>query len=160
MTQVMRIAPMIPPQIDLSPPTSIMTMGSTDAENEKFCGETAPYTKTNRPPARPQKTALKTKALSFQLALRTPSVEEAISLTARAAERATHPVLEQAGHEQQDEDGHDPDHVVLAHLGVELEAEEVERLAPRPNPLEAPPHFHSNTMARKICPRPMVARAR
>ena len=143
MTQVMMTAPMMPPQMLLSPPTSIMTMGSTEAENEKFCGETAPYTKANRPPAMPQNTALKTKASSFQLALRTPRVEEAISLMASAAERPAHPVLEQPGQEQQDDDGDDPDQVVLAHLGVELEPEEVERLhraeavgAAAPFPLE------------------------
>ena len=83
MTQVMSTAPTTPPQTYLSPPTSIMTMGRTEAANEKFCGETAMYTKANRPPAIPQNTALKMNARSFQLALRTPSVEEAISLTAR-----------------------------------------------------------------------------
>ena len=102
-------------------------MGRTEAANEKFCGETAMYTKANRPPAIPQNTALKTKARSFQLGLRTPSVEEAISLTARAAEGPTHPVLEKARHEQENDDADHPHHVVPAQLGIELEPEDIQR---------------------------------
>ena len=40
----------------------------------------------------------------------------------------SHPVLEQPGQEQEDEDGDHPDEVILAHLGVERESEYVESL--------------------------------
>ncbi len=47
-------------------------------------GLTEPVKKANKPPARPQMTALATKASSFQLAVLMPSVDEAISLVAKA----------------------------------------------------------------------------
>ena len=49
----------------------------------------ATLTKANSPPARPQKTAPTTKATSFQLAVRTPRVDAAISLV--ASERSERP---------------------------------------------------------------------
>ena len=45
---------MVPPQIDWSPPMSIMITGSTAAAKAKEPGMMATLTKANSPPARPQ----------------------------------------------------------------------------------------------------------
>ena len=96
------------------------------AANANAAGMMAASVKAYSPPARPQKTALTTKATSFQLAVRTPSVDAAISLVASAAARDRRGTEGAVG-EQQDQQGDDPHHVVLAHVRVDLEPEEVER---------------------------------
>ena len=76
--------PETPPQMVALPPISAMTMGRIGDVEDEGVGLTVPVTKANRPPARPQMTALATKASSFQLAVLMPRVDEAISLVAMA----------------------------------------------------------------------------
>ncbi len=59
-------------------------MGKIEAANWNEMGLTALVTKPRRQPARPQMTALTTKAKSFQLAVRIPRLDDAISLVANA----------------------------------------------------------------------------
>ena len=158
-TQVMMMAPTTAPQTE-PPPISIMTIGRMAAVKVKAAGVTAMVTKANRPPARPQMTALVTKASSFQFAVRTPSVDEAISLVAMPAQGPAHAVLESPVDEQDHEDGDHPDQVVLAQVAAEVEAEDVEG-GDRSEPIVEPVTVRSwVTSTRKIWPRPMVASAR
>ena len=83
-SQVIRIGPTRPPQMDPPPPISIMMMGRMAALNANADGVMAASVKAYSAPAMAQKMALATKATSFQLAVRTPRVSAAISLVAMA----------------------------------------------------------------------------
>ena len=80
-TQVMMMAPTTPPQTE-PPPSIIITIGRMAVVKANDPGVMARVMNANSPPARPQMTALVTKARSFQFAVRTPRVDEAISLVA------------------------------------------------------------------------------
>ena len=97
------------------------------ALNANADGVMAASVKAYSAPATAQKMALATKATSFQLAVRTPSVSAAISLVAIARRARPEAHAEGALGEDQDEQGDDPHQVVLAEVGVDLEPEEVER---------------------------------
>ena len=58
----------------------------------------------------------------------------------KGPQRPAHSILEEPGQEEQDQDAHDPDHVVLAKLSVELKPEDVQGID-SPKPVGGPDHL-------------------